>query len=274
MSFATRLTAVIAAAFFATGAFAQGEERMDLARDMLLLNGFDTLTEDMARDLRNPSEETEASDPAMARAWARIGPRFFDPEEMFDAAASRLAETASVEELEQLSTFFETELGQKVTALEEASQTPEMEEIDKVALGTRLLEMSNDPERRMALERLGNAFGSEETAAAVSLNVQFAFVSALASRNPNALPEQDLLALIMDQQDELIAELRSEGLPRHAFIYQDLSIDEILSYAQLLETPAGQKMYGAVNAALEGEMVQEIRAFGSLLGAALTAEDI
>ncbi|RED17887.1 DUF2059 domain-containing protein [Pontivivens insulae] len=269
-----QIASIACAALIAGSAWAQTEEQLGLSREMLLLNGFDTMTQDMARDLRSPSEDTERGDPAMARAWARIGPNFFDPDEMFDAAAQRLAEAATVEELEQLKTFFATELGQKVTALEEASQAPEMADVDTIAAGMRLLELQDDPERLAALERLSAAFGSDEAAAAVSLNVQFAFVSALASRNPNALPEADLLALIMGGHDELVAEIRAEAVPRHAFVYQDLTIEEIEAYAELLETPAGQKMYAAVNSALEGEMVAEIRAFGTLLGAALMAEDI
>ncbi|QPH52472.1 DUF2059 domain-containing protein [Pontivivens ytuae] len=259
----------------ATSLFAQESEREALAREMLLLNGFDTLTEDVSRGLQNPSDQLRRENPEMAAAWARIGPRFFAPEPLFDSAVEHLAETASADELQMLADFFSTELGARVTELEVASQAPEMEEVDKVALGERLLEeMENAEARREVLERLGSAFGSEEANAAVMLNIRYALLSSLAAEGQGAMPEGDLLSFVMRDHDDLVSELERESIYRYAFVYQDLSDDEVARYAALLETDAGRKLYAAVNRALEVEIVGEIRRFGTLLGTALRAEDI
>ncbi|SOH94637.1 hypothetical protein SAMN06273572_10557 [Monaibacterium marinum] len=254
-------------------AYAQEQHQTALAGEVLLLNGFDTLTEDQARALSNAPEGTGDNDPDLATAWDRLGPRFFQAEAVFDAAAEQFGEMATLEELESLRGFFSMGLGQRITALEEASQMPDMDGVDQVELGHAAM-AEIDPDRLEALQRLTLAFGTPEEIAATSLNRQFVFQQALNENLGRAIPEADLLAMIITQQDDMIARLQIESVAIKAFIYQSLSVDELNAYAAVIEGGAGQKMYEAVEAAMTEELHSQMRNFAAALGAAVSAENI
>ena len=255
-------------------AVAQEQRQEALAEEVLLLNGFDTLTEGQARNLAKAPEGTAEADPNLANAWSRLGARFFAPEPVFDAAAAELADLASVEELETLRDFFASGLGQRVTALEEASQTPDMDDVNQTELGHAILANDTDADRLEALQRLALAFGTPEETAAMSLNTQFVFQKALNENLGRAIPEADLLAMIITQQDDMIDRLRTESVAGKAFVYQSLSVDELNAYSELLESEAGKKMYDAVEAGMAQELHSQMRDFAAALGAAIGAENI
>lgn len=268
------LASIALALTLAAPAVAQDDPRVDLAAEVLLLNGFDTLTEDQARSLATAPEGTRDSDPNMADAWDRLAPRFFEPEPVFNAAAGDLAELASDAELQVLRDFFASALGQQVTQLEEATQTEDMDDVDQVALGRDILADDTDAERLEALQRLALAFGTPEETAAMSLNTQFVFQQALNENLGRAIPDADLLAMIIRQQNDMIDRLRTESVARKAFVYQSLSVEEVNAYAELIESPAGQKMYDAVENAMAREIHKQMRDFAFALGAAVRAENI
>ena len=268
------LSAMAIALTLTAPVYAQDERQVALANEVLLLNGFDTLTEDQARSLTSAPDGTDEGNPELASAWNRLGPRFFKAEPVFDAAAAQLAEMATVEELETLRDFFARGLGQRVTALEEASQTPEMDDVNQLQLGRDVLETETDADRLAALQRLALAFGTPEETAAMSLNTQFVFQQALNENLGRAIPDSDLLAMIITQQDDMIDRLRVESVAVKAFVYQSLSDDELNNYAALIESEAGQKMYDAVEGGMALELHKQMRNFAAALGAAVGAENI
>ena len=192
---------------------------------------------------------------------ARLGPAFHA------AFAEELARTGA--DTTPMLDYFRLPLGQRILTLElsaRAAMADEaIEEEAKVALDR--LDAEGDP--RLAMIRAYvSANHLVDMNVSGALNANLAFLTALAQSGgfQRQLPEDEILAQVWSQEDEVRAETERWLLSLSLLAYSPLSDAELASYIAFSETPAGAALNRALFAAYDRMFTDISRELGRSAG--------
>jgi hypothetical protein len=205
-------------------------------------------------------------------ALADIGERSFKDPSFLEDIESALAETLSAEEIAAVSAFYTTSLGQRIKAAEVAASTAEAQlEIDARRAELRA-ELEREPERLRIFQSIDDLLHTSEISTTTAVSIARTLWTSILESQSQGLAPEALAAL--DQAVEaiypqMLADTREYIIASSAWTYRNLSLEEIRTYADFLQTDEARAAYAALQAGL-GEAMEkrgrEIgRAFADLL---------
>jgi len=173
--------------------------------------------------------------------------------------------------------FFGSDLGQRIIGLEIEGRRALMEEAaeDAAKLAWSRLEAEDDP-RAAQLQRFAAVNDLVEANVQGALNSNLAFLRGMAEAGGMmaGMAEEEMLASVWSQEEELRQETVDWLYPYLTLAYEPLPDADLDAYIAFSETPAGQAVNAALFAAY-GAVFQEISgALGRSAGIQLQGQDI
>lgn len=257
-------------------ASAQQPARADVEA-FLEVTGFDVALESirLSADAAPRMLGLEADD--FGSEWQRLVREVFDKQIMHDMAIDILEKTLTQPLLTHAAGFYESDLGQRLVAVENSSHMVEEEGLKSESGGQIIEGLTRIGSPRVALlERLNDASGSEETSVRSIQEVQIRFLVAAAGAGVVELQmdEPDLREAMRSQEGELRAQLRQGALEGAAYTYQAFSDDEVLEYAKALEHPDMQRVYDLMNVVQYEIMANRFEAVADRLRVMQPSQDL
>lgn len=218
-------------------------------RQLLALMGFDVAVAATAPGLKSAKQGIAGRTPAFDDIWDRTVDQLFAPEILFNAQAEAVAPIMDETEWQTLMAYFTEGLGARVTEMENAAQRP-AGQAEKDALGDRLVDRlkTENPERIAQIEELLTALSAEEQTLAHAMNMSYAMILGLASTGQiPALGEKLILEMLQAQAPAMRANIRASAFRSNAYIYRDLSNEEMAEYIAFLSADPARKLYAALH---------------------------
>ena len=140
-----------------------------------------------------------------------------------------------------LQAWYDSPLGRKIAAAEEASAGRMIEPQERLRQGARALDAAS-PERRAALQSILTETHSVEIMADTLIEMAFAVQQGMASLDPSATPATiaDIKATMASRRPQLIQHYTQISLPAYAFTYATLADDDLARYAEHLTSAAAE----------------------------------
>lgn len=209
--------------------------------------------------------------------WAAIVASIYDPQAMNDTAQTGLGNALSEEAVEQLTEFFESDLGVEIIALEISARRALMDEAVDDANKARVQEMvaAEDP-RIDLLRRFIDVNDLLESNVVGALNSSYAFYVGLVDGGGYREPvsEDQILSDVWQQEPEIRAETEEWLLAFLSMAYSPLSGTEMLAYIEFSETEAGQALNTALFAGFD-QMFEDIsRQLGLAAASVMASEEL
>lgn len=127
-------------------------------------------------------------------------------------------------------------------------------------------------QRLALLQQLDEATGATKTAVTIAINTSFAVSMGLASLAPGgSVPTADeVLNEIEKRRFAITQQISSMVQKSFAFVYRDLSQDDLLAYIAYANSPSGKKFHLAMYQILIEMLKQRANVFGEELTKALS----
>ncbi|MEQ6203402.1 DUF2059 domain-containing protein [Sulfitobacter sp. HNIBRBA2951] len=257
-------------------ASAQQPARADVEA-FLKVTGFDVALESirLSADSAPRMLGLEADD--FGSEWQRLVREVFDTQIMHDMAINILEKTLTQPLLTHAAGFYDSDLGQRLVAVENSSHMVEEEGLKSESGGQIIEGLTRIGSPRVALlKRLNSASGGEDTSLRSIQEVQIRFLMAAAGAGVVELQmdEPDLREAMRAQEGELRAQLRQGALEGAAYTYQAFSDDEVLAYAKALEHPDMQRVYELMNVVQYEIMANRFEAVADRLRVMQPSQDL
>ena len=173
---------------------------------------------------------------------------------------------------EQALQFLVTDLGKRVTALEEAAASPaDSSHIEAIAAEAAA---TITPSRRELIQRMVKATRLVELAASIVINQQLGVMHGYAFyAGSDSSTTDDVKAQMDSYRDQMIGALGPRLTAHAAVIYGPLSEQELIRYVAFLESAAGQRISSVTSAALEKVLAAAAFELGRRIGDAVKPAD-
>ena len=189
------------------------------------------------------------------------------------AMRTELAASLPAAETEQALRFLATDLGKRVTALEEAAATRENSDRIETLADDAFAALA--PARKDLIERMVKATRVAELAASIIINQQLGVMRGFAaySGRADAESQNDAKLRLNRHRDQMVTALGRRMVAHSAVIYAPLSDNDLAKYIDLLESPAGEQTNNAVSAALDKVLGAAAFELGRRIGDAVQPPD-
>jgi len=146
--------------------------------------------------------------------------------------------------------FFDSAIGQKVTAAETAATHPE--QIKRNAAGFPTI--NADATRRLLIRHLANALPASQAGAEVTLALGSVAADSLSQMLPGLMNPGQANALLDSQRQRLISQMDAHIDNTLLNVYQALSDAELEELVNFAQSPAGQEYYQAALKTLQASL--------------------
>ncbi len=243
------LAPLLLAVLLIWGAASQAADRERL-REFLEVTGFDVAIASIQLDAMSGPALAGEVPQAFGADWTRMAEVIFDPDSMIDRAIDMMQTVMPDHLVDHGIDFYGSDLGQRLVAVENASQ---MEESELTAEGgAALLEMlaESDPARLARLRAFSRATGSADSAIRALIEVQLRYLVAASRAGIIKLrvDETELRLMLQAQTGEMRAQMEQAGLLSAAWTYRDLSTADLERYTEALENEKMRQIYEILNA--------------------------
>lgn len=229
---------------------ASDDGRMDRIDAFIKVMGFDVMLESMVISARNAPNMLGMNAKGFGKAWTLQVDQIFAPGGLNAEAREILGATIPDEELNHAAAFYASDLGQRLVVAEnEAHMKGGSATLDRGQEIVAKLLAEGSP-RLEYFSRLMLATGLEDTAvrSVVELRVRFLTAASDAGITRDRLDPDRLRAQMMAQQGKLRRAIKLQTLATSAYTYRDFSDEEVLAYAEELESPQMRRVYELLNA--------------------------
>lgn len=146
--------------------------------------------------------------------------------------------------------FFNSALGQKISAAETAATHPE--QLNRYAAGLPAIEA--DATRRLLIRHLANALPASQAGAEVTLALGSVAADSLSQMLPGLMGADQATALLDSQRQRLLTEMDANIDRTLLHVYQDLSDPELEEFVSFAQSPEGQEYYQAAFKTLQASL--------------------
>lgn len=186
---------------------------------------------------RIPEENLDQLRAAIASAYA--------VDDLRTSVRDQLLATVSPQDATTVLRWLSSDLGQRITALEEAGSTPEAA-VKRQDEGPQVL-ADLPPQRRQQVERLVKLTFSAEVAADLVIDTTVGVARGIALSANVPVPDsiETLKSKLQSQRAQLVDMLGPRLAADYAIVYLPLSDKELEQYIEFCESPAGQRYAAA-----------------------------
>ena len=189
------------------------------------------------------------------------------------AMRADLAATLPTSDAEQALQFLATDLGRRVTALEEAAASPA--DSDRIEAIASEAAAALTPARRQLIQRMVKATGIVDVAASIVINQQLGVMRGFAfySGRADSSTTDDAKTRMDSYREQMIGALAPRLTAHAAVIYGPLSEEELVRYVAFLESPVGLTISRVTSAALDRVLAAAAFDLGRRIGDAVKPAD-
>lgn len=211
--------------------------------------------------------------------WQATVARIYDPDQMraaFDAALTAELIGAG-DDLPQIEAFFESAQGQKFLQLEIDARREMLNAAVEDAAKVSWADMSgDDTARAQQIRRFAAANDLIDQNVTGALNANLAFFRGMAEAGsfPDEMTEQQMLADVAAQEDEIRTETENWLYPLLALAYEPMSDAELDAYIAFSESPAGKRMNTVLFVAFDAVFNDISARIGKAAALQMQGEDI
>ena len=197
----------------------------------------------------------------------------YGPDRLRQLMRTELAASLPDAETMRALQFLATDLGKRVTALEEAAAIPDNSD--------RIESLADDaaaalpPTRTNLIERMVKATRVADVAASIIVNQQLGVMGGFAvyAGNADSDSEDDARHRLNRYREQMVIVLGRRMVAQSAVVYGPLSDDDLAGYVTFLESPAGRQTSDAVSAALDKVLGKAAFDLGRRIGDAIRPRD-
>ena len=248
---AAGLRAIAAFWIFVTVVGAAQAASRDKLEAFLQITGFDVALDSIALAAEDAPAMLGITAESFGFQWTRAADEVFDSALMRGMAMDILEKTLSDELLGHAAAFYATPLGLRLVEVENASHMGEDNEAKQEASDLLLEELrQDDPRRVQLLERMNQAIDSTGMGvrAVIEIQVRFLLAASQAGVFELRIGEEELRALLAEDEDEMRTSMAASSLANAAWTYRDFDTDEVRIYTEALEDERMQQVYALMNA--------------------------
>lgn len=212
-----------------------------------------------------------------AQAWQAAVSGAFDARTIIAEFEAGYAKAFSAAELEELLAFFDTPLGRKVGAIEQAVEAETSEADTLVEMATSMQALEAAPERKIVLRQLTARMGGEEAIVEMFVNLGIGTALGAAAATPVGRPRIDeatIVAEVEQGREELRKTLAAALIAHNAWMYRSLSIGELKQYDELYATPLWRRSTALSILLFNRAMRKQALAIGSAFAREWNAESL
>jgi hypothetical protein len=265
----TRILKIAVVLFFLPMA-ALAQTSPEKAAQLLSLIGFDETFVDLRQDVIDMARDgTIPTGTKLASVWPVAAEQHFDSDKMLASTVKRLAGLLSEDEADNLLVIFGTDFALKITEVEEREQNalPFDQTMEKG--GAIISTLSTDaPARLQQYFDMIEVVGALDSTVSMVKNMQYAFLSgaSLTGLLPEPMTDAQIVEGLNRQEPQLRRDILNNIVTMSAFIYRDLSDDEVAEYITLLSIPEVARMYALLGRVTGDVMSREFARFSLKLG--------
>jgi hypothetical protein len=175
-----------------------------------------------------PTDLIEPMGDVLAKAW--------DADRFRDAVEKGFAATLAPEELAAVSSFIETELGQRLMAAETEGGSKEATREIEMRQAELLASLQADKPRMAIAERVEKILNDTEMTVAVATSLVRAIVIGSAGDAAREEQVRQVDQILKTLRPQVVEDTRISMLAGFAYEYRDFSLGELTTYAEFLET--------------------------------------
>ena len=274
--FSPAIALIFAIGLVAVGSAAETKSS-DRLSELIKLVGLDSAFEYMAPAMKANVKQAHPKSSENAAYWEKVlagldpaADAAFAPGTLQREFLLAMSDKLNKADLDIIFAFYKSPLGARMTALENARNTPDASAQIKEKAGELLQELKNKPERAEILKLLENSVRLTEFSAEMAFNIARATAIGMtaADEQTTALPP-DVIGVIdsalQKMRPALTAQIRDQVWPSMAYTYREASISELRQYVAFLTSPPGKKLYGAITPAMNKALVKAGAEFGHAL---------
>jgi len=273
MAIAPRIAAALIVAVFTAGALAQ-ERRIDelmrksgIWQHLGQVQAAARLGAEEAREQAKANPRPNDLTPAQHARMVAAMDKAFAPERLRAAMRTALLKELSPADEGEVLEWLSTDLGTRITRLEEQRDTAEQQsKMEREA--PKVLE-SLPKERLAKYERLAESIQAGESSANTIINVTtaIAYGIAIASPHGDVAMVKSIREQMEAQRPQMVAALAQRSIAIFAYTYQPLTDEELEKYVAFAESPAGKRYHDATTRALDRVLAQASLDMGRDFGA-------
>lgn len=256
-------------------AIAQSEQAAVAA--LMRATALDVVFSQFAATIASSARTQEISnDEIFLKHWEATANSVFAADRLHERLARLLEGKLSAEEQDVLGVFFQSDFGRRMTQLERnAALLGPMAQIGAISRGEMLLATA-PVIRSTQIEQLMELVSAEISAAMVGQSLRALLLGLSISHQEGhvAVPWEEIDAQVNAMMPGLMADIGQTQRAMMAYVYRDLSDDELDRYISFLRTPAAQKFY-AIAAYAVGRIVADGMAdFGEAFAARMKSVNV
>lgn len=190
--------------------------------------------------------------------WADVVSRIYDVEKMTSIITEGLEVAFSGEDVSDVSAFFTSDLGDEIILLELAAREAMVDEVTEQT-ATEAFDAARDADTwqyRQIVELIEDSDLIEFNVTG-ALNSNFAFYRGLSDGDALEMSEDEMLAEVVSQQEEIRSDSEAWLGAYMLLAYQSLSQEELSDYAALYRSEQGQRVNAAIFQAYD-QMYEEL----------------
>ena len=242
----------------------------------LEVTGFDVALDSIAYSAEHAPAllGQEAAD--FGLQWTHISREVFESSKMQTMAIDILTQTITSQHLGHAARFYASDLGQRLVAVENAAHGDENTEAKRLQGLKILADMGSDSARKATLKRLLAAVDTsgQSLRAVQEVMVRFLMAASHAGALEQPVDEATLRALIKQDEEAMLADMKHGGLANAAYTYRDVSNADLVAYADALEHPTMQEVYQLMNAVQFEIMANRFEALAVRMAELQPSEDL
>lgn len=256
-------------------AIAQGEQAA--VASLMRATALDVVFSQFAATIASSARSEEiSSDEIFLKHWEATANAVFDADALHRRLARALEGKLSDEEQAQLSVFFNSDFGKRMTGLErDAALLAPAAQVSAISRGETILAAA-PVIRSTQIDQLMELVSAEISAAMVgqSLRALLLGLSVSHQQGQIAVPWEEIDLQVKAMMPGLLIDIGHTQRAMMTYAYRGLSDDELDRYITFLRTPAAQKFY-AIAAYAVGRIVAEGMAdFGEAFAARMQSVNV
>ncbi|MBC8050724.1 MAG: DUF2059 domain-containing protein [Chitinophagales bacterium] len=269
MSFVRHLGLVLF--FFVCALQSAQAARSVSAEDLIRKSGGDASIVELREAMRSGLEAVKAQglpvDETFASAWNDAADAAFQPGKVLPRIAETLNGVFTQAEHDEIAAFYDSPLGARIVQFEkDGSSFKKQAEVTAYAQS-----LTSDPGKyasRMALyHQLDEAAGLTKISISIAMNMGIAIQAGMVAwgKLPMELSFDDIKREAEKQRPAISQQMAGALYASMAYIYKDVSQEDMLVYINFAKSPAGAKFMAAYFAAVDLALTEAGRDFGKRL---------